>query len=269
MTYDAHEVSLQSGEPLELYQFSCGTNVYRFTSAKQNVVIGSNTFEAAVLRRNSIDFSAEKGRNSLKIDATRQFVVADLFRITPPSDMVLLTVYRVHVEDAEVVVIWSGRVLSVDFGSSTATITCEPVTTSLKRTGLRRLYQRQCPHVLYGSACKVNKASFTVPVTLSSVIGTTLNSAAIGLYPDEYFSGGYIDVLIDGVIERRFITTHTGTQITINIPLAGLGAGSSITLYAGCDHTTTTCTNKFSNLDNYGGMPYIPQKNPFGTNGIY
>lgn len=269
MTYDTRENSLQSGEPIELYQFTYGNNIYRFTSAQTAVSAIGYVWQPALLKRSGIDYSAEKSRSNLKLDVSRQFEIADLYRIMPPSEVILLAVYRYHEGDNEVAIIWTGRILAVEFAGSLATITCEPVTTSLKRTGLRRLYQRQCPHVLYGTACGANKASFSAPATLSAVNGTTLNSATFGLYADGYFSGGYLDIVADGVTERRFITAHTGTQIIINVPLIGLVSGDTITVYAGCDHSKPTCKDKFNNLLNYGGFPYIPQKNPFGNNGIY
>lgn len=269
MTYEIYEESLQSGEPIELYQFNFGSNIYRYTSARDDITHDGHIWASAFLKRNSIDFGVEKGRANLKIDTVRHFIIADLYRITPPSDVVLLTLYRKHRNDHEAVVMWTGRILAVDFEASNAKITCEPVTTSLKRTGLRRLYQRQCPHVLYGQSCGVNRASFAVSVTLSAVSGTTLNSAVFGLYANNYFAGGYFDFVQNGVTERRFITEHTGTQIKISLPLMGLNMNDVITAYPGCDHTMQTCKNTFANLNNYGGFPYIPSKNPFGGNGIY
>lgn len=269
MTYDTRENSLQSGEPIELYQFTYGNNIYRFTSAQTAVSAIGYVWQPALLKRSGIDYSAEKSRSNLKLDVSRQFEIADLYRIMPPSEVILLAVYRYHEGDNEVAIIWTGRILAVEFAGSLATITCEPVTTSLKRTGLRRLYQRTCPHVLYGSACRVDKANFMLTATLTTVYGTALGCSAFGLYPDRFFAGGYIEFEYNGVVERRFITVHTGTQITINVPLIGLESGSSVKVYAGCDHTKQTCKDKFNNLLNYGGFPYIPQKNPFGGNGIY
>lgn len=33
MTYDARETGLQTGQPVELYEFRHGTTLYRYTSA--------------------------------------------------------------------------------------------------------------------------------------------------------------------------------------------------------------------------------------------
>lgn len=263
MTYDARELSLESGEPVEMYHFVRGNTHSRYTSAKSAVTYLGETWEPALIQRDRIEFTTEKGRNNLKVATTRDFEIADLFRAMPPTDVILLTVHRMHVGEIEGAVIWAGRVLNCEFTNSTASLTCEPISTSLQRVGLRRMYQRQCPHVLYGSQCKANKASFSVPVTVGSVTGLVVTSASFGLYADGYFAGGYIDFVINGNTERRFITDHTGTSITLNLTLDGLAAGSSIVAYAGCDHSLATCNSKFNNAKNYGGMPFIPIKNPF------
>jgi len=38
--------------------------------------------------------------------------------------------------------------------------------------------------------------------------------------------------------------------------------GKQVIVYAGCDKTPQTCKNKFNNLQNFRGFPYIPVKNP-------
>ena len=259
MTYDAREVSMQSGEPIEMYHFAVNGTDYRYTSAKSAVSYGGHTYSPALIKRGSIDFTTEKGRNNLKLQTVRDFPVADLFRVMPPTDIILLTVHRVHYGETEGVVIWSGRVLNCEWSGSTASLNCEPVSSSLQRVGLRRMYQRQCPHVLYGGACGVEKADFSVSATLSGVSGLTLTSASFAL-GDGYLAGGYLAF----GNEKRFITNHVGSVITINFSLA-VAVGNIVTVYAGCDHSLPTCDGKFSNSENYGGMPYIPIQNPFST----
>lgn len=39
--------------------------------------------------------------------------------------------------------------------------------------------------------------------------------------------------------------------------------GTKLSLYAGCDKLNTTCNQKFSNILNFGGFPFIPNDNPF------
>lgn len=261
MTYDAREKSMQSGEPIEMYHFANNMNTWRYTSAASAITYGGNTYAPALIKRGAIDFTTEKGRNNLKLTTARDFAIADLFRIMPPTDVVTINVYRAHAGETTGAVIWSGRVLNCEWSDSTASLVCEPVSSSLQRVGLRRMYQRQCPHVLYGTACGVNKASFDLSALLTYVNGLTLSSPQFTSAPSGYFAGGYLEF----GSEKRFITSHTGADITLNIPLYGLQAGDTVTVYAGCDHSLATCASKFSNTANYGGFPYIPRKNPFGS----
>lgn len=259
MTYDAHELSMQSGEPIEMYQFTVGATNYYFTSAKSAITYDSNTYQPELIKRGNIDFTTEKGRNNLKLQTVRDFEIADLFRVSPPSDVILLVVHRVHYGETDGVVIWSGRVLNCDWVGSIASLNCEPVSSSLQRIGLRRMYQRQCPHVLYGAACGVDKTDFDLSTTILSISGLTLSCVDVDTFGDDWFAGGFIEF----GTEKRFITSQTSNNITISAPIAGLEVGDTIIAYAGCNHALTTCNFKFSNSENYGGMPYIPTKNPF------
>ena len=48
----------------------------------------------------------------------------------------------------------------------------------------------------------------------------------------------------------------------------GFYGSSTVTLYPGCTKSRAVCKNKFDNLNNYGGFPWIPTKNPFGGSSI-
>lgn len=265
MSYDSRERSASDGAPVELYHFALGGRQWRFATAAEDVSRDGHTWLAGMLRREGIEASTDQARNNLKITVPRDFPVADLFRIMPPTDVILLRVYRYHDVDADTALVWAGRVLNCSWSASTASLHAEPVATSLQRVGLRRMYQRQCPHVLYGAACGLDAASYAVPATLASATGLTVSAAIFGGYPVGYFSGGYLTTMVDGVVERRFITDHAGPTLAINLPLSALAAGSSVTVYPGCDHGLSTCGSKFSNTENFGGFPFIPGKNPFSS----
>ena len=87
-----------------------------------------------------------------------------------------------------------------------------------------------------------------------------------------WFAGGYITYRNNetGALERRSIKENSGTTVTVTaFPLGITDGKTEVTMYAGCDHTHGTCKNKFNNIVNYGGQPYIPILNPFGGSSIY
>lgn len=270
MTYDAREASVQSGAPVELFEFARGSLVFRYTSADADFEFGGETFVAAPLQRGKLETSSERARNALTIQCARDFEIADFYRVAPPTDIVSLIVRRVHRDDAGVAVIWHGRVLNCDWQGSVASLRCEPVTSSLRRPGLRRSYQRGCPHVLYQQGdgmCNVVRATHSTVTTVAAVSGLTLTVAALGAKP---FAGGFVEwEVASGVIERRFIVSFSGLVLTLSQAFQGIAIADAVTVSPGCDHTQATCNGTYANGPNYGGFPFIPIINPFAGTPVY
>lgn len=271
MTYAATETSIQSGRPVELYEFLNGATYYRYTSADSDVSYGGNTFTAAAIARDAIEATSETARLALNLTCARSLPVLELFSVLPPDAVVSLTVRRLHAGDGEAITLWLGRVLNVTWKPAAAEIHCESVYTSLKRVGLRRLYQKACPHALYGPGCNVSRASVVATKTVASISGAMLTlNGMVGTYVDGYFAGGYVEwERTAGQFDRRAIRSQVGGVIAIGFPFPGITVSASVYIYPGCDHTISTCDTKFSNRRNFGGMPYFPTKNPFNGTILY
>ena len=270
MTYAATETSVQSGRPVELYDFSFGATHYRYTSADGDISHGGNTYTAVPISRSAVEATSEVARLALNIACARSLGVLDLFSTVPPDDIVAVSVRRLHAGDGEAITIWMGRVLNVAWKPASAEVHCESVYTSLKRVGLRRGYQKGCPYVVYRGGCRISAASFVATKTVSAVSGTSLTISGMSGFADGYFSGGYIEwEKTAGYFERRSIRSQVGGSVVIGFPLPGLAASATVNIYPGCDHTLATCNSKFSNSLTYGGIPYFPSKNPFDGTIIY
>lgn len=268
MTYAAVETAAQSGRPVELYEFLSGSTYYRYTSSDGDVTYGGNTYTAAPIARGTVEHTSETARLALNVTCDRSLSVLNLFATLPPDDIVYVTLRRLHSGDGEAIIMWIGRALNVTWNNDSAQIHCESVYTSLKRTGLRRLYQKACPHVIYGAGCNVDRDDFVATYAVATVAGTTLTLSSMAA-ADHYFSGGYLEWTDAGTTYRRAIRTQVGASVVISFPLTGLSSGDVIDMYPGCDHTLATCTSKFGNHLNYGGMPYFPDKNPFAGVAVY
>ena len=270
MTYAAIETSAQSGRPVELYEFMNGATAYRYTSADGDVVYGGNTYTAVPIARGAVEATSETARLALEITCARTLDVLDLFAVMPPDQIVAVTLRRLHAGDGEAITLWMGRILNVTWNSVAAEIHCESVYTSLKRVGLRRLYQKGCPHVVYSGGCGLDSADFKTTRAVSTVSGSEITVSTLSGFADGYFAGGYIEwEPTPGQFDRRAIRSQTGAVVAVAFPLPGLAATDTVNLYPGCDHTLATCESKFSNRLNYGGMPYFPDKNPFSGTSIY
>lgn len=259
MTYDAVESSAHGGQPVELYRFSSGTRKWLYTSADAPFVYQTETYEPYPLKRGAFRQTQELTKATLDILAARDLpFVADAMA-SPLVGVVVLTIYRRHRSDAEMTLWWKGRVDGVRFAGSEATIGCSPLATSLKRIGLRRPAQRQCPHALYGVGCNLTEAVWSASGALVSHIGANVTSGVFALQPNGWWVGGKI--LLEGV--PRFIVGHAGDTLTLSAAVPGLAQNAGFVVSAGCDHAPATCDSKFGNALNYGGAPWFPIKNPF------
>lgn len=266
MSYQGIESSTASGRPVELYEFALGAKRWRFTSGQEAVSYFSQTYAPAALQRGGIEQGTELNRAGLSIRVFRDNPVAALFVAQPPDGIVSVTILRRHLTDPaqEWITLWKGRVVGCRFSGSTAELSCEPVATSLKRTGLRARYSLLCRHPLYSAGCGASKESVRVDGTVAAVAGASVQVAAAGSRPDGYFVAGML-ATNDGA---RMIVGHAGATLTLSAPFPGLVVGMTVRLYPGCQKTTADCAGKFSNIVNFGGFPAIPAKNPFSGDAV-
>lgn len=271
MTYDAIERSADQARPVELYTFARGAQLYRYTSANEDCVVSFQTFVRAPIERTEIEQGSELNRSGLSLTVPRDFVIARMWMIAPPSEVVALTVQQYHEGDGELASIWSGRVLGVSFEGARATISLEPIGTSIRRNGLRRPWQKLCPYVLGTRGCNVNLEAYKVTAMIDSVVGLTLTADELAAKPDGWFNGGYVRWSIPGgLIESRDIVSHIGMTVELDMTPLSLPNGTIADFLPGCDRTLGPAgCSKYSNVPNYGGQPYIPSKNPFGNDPIY
>src|SRR5882672_6330337 len=184
MSFDTLERSAEGSQPVELFEFVYQGGFFRYTSSPEDITVLGVPFAQASIARSEIDEDADVSKSTLTLTAPTDFAISEIFNVAPPSDVVNLTVYRVQLGDlTDMATIWVGRVTSVGWPPNHSELTCESIFTSLKRPGLRRPYGRNCPHVLYGAACRASGPAFRQTVTIDSVSGLAVNSAGVNTSP--------------------------------------------------------------------------------------
>lgn len=123
----------------------------------------------------------------------------------------------------------------------------------------RNLLMPSCLNTLFDSMCGLSQANYAVngavQGTLSpALFGTNLTQA------DGYFDGGTITFTSGtntGV--TRTVKAYATGNVSLFLPLYFTPAvGDTFVIYPGCDHTLTTCQNKFNNVARFRGFPFIP-----------
>jgi uncharacterized phage protein (TIGR02218 family) len=277
MSYPVIEISRDDARPIELYHFAYTLNNWYYTSADRAITYNSNVYAPAPISSSSRQSTSDPTKANLTITMAGDSPIGDIFRVQPPSEPVIVTIFGEHYLDGSIAVLWKGRVTGSEWmDGSLLKLTVESIFSSLQRPGLRRRYQYGCPFALYGEDCGVPRDDWKEEYVVTSISGPTLIIGSTIGKPAQWYAGGYATWINDtkGNTERRMIRssdTVTGA-IDLSAMSTGLHVGQPITLYPGCDHTlegANGCAPKFNNFRRYGGTPYIPTKNPFNGTSVY
>lgn len=274
MSYNDTEQSIDSGSPVELYEFVYQNQYIRLTTAATPQVYAAATYQPFPFKRGPFSTQATTVDQPLDLVAHKDFPPAQLFRVQAPSAVVELTVRRFHTIDGSgmFIVCWTGTALSADWSSpSEVTLHCESDLSAMNRLGLRRPWSYGCPYVLYGDGCDLLAADFAIFVDNFALTGRTLFVSAFSTYAPNYFAGGYIEYAnpLTNITEVIDVASDASGTLQLSLTPYGLAEAGQFTVYPGCAHNPPDCTDKFDNYDNYGGQPDIPGINPFGGTELF
>jgi uncharacterized phage protein (TIGR02218 family) len=292
--YDIREQSEEDGVPFYAYRFTRGNKSWFLTSYNEEIkfvgsaepitgfsLLGDGFFEEGVFDDKAMFTASFRPANiELTNVKTVKAIAAAEITLTLPRDdpfsdefmnsftkpSTELTIYRGHTTQAkELRINWRGRIVGTKAQDDTLELVAENVQTQLLRLGLRAKFQRTCRHVLYRPGCGLTLANFQVNATITGISALRLTVPEAAGFADKYFQGG---ILAAGE-NNGFIVSHLGDQLLLNSPVQGLETGLAVKIAPGCDLGIDTCRDKFNNLVNHGGFPYIPSKSPFGGTSIW
>lgn len=293
--YDTREQSTEDSTPFYAYWFQRGEDSWFLSTygeavyfASQNIFDGTgfegeeygffnsenypdSLFFGTTFREADIQLTAVKtvkeiasAEITLKLPRTDSFAQEFMNSFTKAS--MELTIFRGQADQYGYLrVAWRGRVVGSTVKKHHIDIVCENLQTQILRLGLRAKFQKLCRHVLYGDGCNVDINAYKVSGTITSYNELTLNIPVAAVKPDRYYQGGIL--FVNGNL--GYIISHQGQEIKLNSPVEGLANGVSVELAPGCDLGIRTCQNKFNNLLNHGGFPFIPSKSAFGGTNVW
>jgi uncharacterized phage protein (TIGR02218 family) len=259
MTY-ATEIAEQEQEAMpEFYEITSGGNVWYYTTYVEGLVFRGVAHEAASVRRSGFTQDTEFGKVELNLQAPVTDVFA-LYIANLPIEPTQVTIYRAIKSDlSDYVTLFSGTLKSVTIKDRVAMAKCEARSSLLSSRLPTVIYQSYCNHDVFDDGCELPILTWRVVATITDITGYTITSATFGGYADDYFTGGRVQHGSD----FRLVTDHVGNVLNLQLPFdARLEVGEDVTVMPGCDGSPATCKNKFNNLLNFLGFPYIPSSNP-------
>lgn len=267
-----------------LYEFTLGNKVWRYTANAEDVIDpDENVWEATAISDDGVSTSGEAAADQMGIDCSSDIVPARIWMYSRPSKIMDVRILRAQLparvsrgDDEGVAAVAPSRVIPVtnvrvryvgevsqcSFGQlGSAKFTCETLSATMQREGLRLTWQRSCPYTIYDPlTCRVNKVLWATTATVVSISGNTVELSTIG-------TGNYVGGLLEYVHpvkgdESLTIESFSGTQVTIFDTAADLYVGQQVTVYPGCDGTPASCV-EFGNMVNNGGIKDLPGESPF------
>ena len=244
---------------------------FAFCDGEAPITRDGVTFEPWPIKHGRITSNGTLDKSDLSVTMAAGSELDPLFVAYPPSKVVNLTIFEGHVGSDPTLsnfpAIWIGRVSGMTFEKSERIISCQPISTTLRRPGLRRNYQVGCPHVLYGEQCRAIKAAATYTRTATAVSGQRVTiDTAIDLGENQQIAGGLLEWTNaqNGRLEIRTIARVEGRVLVLRGLVRGLDGGATVRISRGCNHQMGGCRG-FSNILNYGGQPFIPRENPLSS----
>lgn len=259
----------------ELYRFVEGVIVDTQTSGNKPVTYnagsGDEVYTPYAIGRGVVEVKNELSKASLEITLALNNPIAQRYLSAIVDTVLTLTVFQQT--NATTNVVWKGRLVKVKLTNKKVSLIFESIFTSMRRPGLRARWQKSCRHSIYGPGCKVDKATVLFANDVVAIDGNDIELTDLSTFSAGYFTGGIVQTQDNDAM--RYILSHVGNVITLSRPFEHLNeifaAGPppiAVNLYPGCPKNMTACKDIFDNLDNFGGFPWIPPKNPMGGSSI-
>lgn len=249
---------------IELFLFSWGSQVRRYTSSSQPITWSGETWEPATIGRGRIKLEAKIEGSDVSIDMDVSGDVPGLFKRRAPRQTVGVTIYRGDESDLanSVQSIWMGEVAKVKFGPKIASMTCSP-TISLGRGRLPiGRFSVGCRWQVYSPACGLDLQDWVESALIQGANPAQKRVIIdpIARYSAQNLVGGFY---LDNDGERYLIIAATETSTYMDITFdewpPGLESETAGRFAPGCDHSLARC-KVFGNEYNYGGFPALPQR---------
>ena len=257
---------------------------FYFTNNQTDVVVTGGlaalgadprTFENKQISHEGLELTSEFSQKSVSLRMIATNSALARWLLTAPTGQINLSIWR-FVGDGEIpystqcLPVFYGELMDMSFAGSIFSGTFTPKFYQMSKPVPRFFFQRMCNHVLYGTGCGLNKATYKRTGTITSYSRSQRTITATLTESGDRYAGGYMVEPDTGM--KIGIASSSGTSGSITIKLLAWipeleEAGKVITAYVGCKHTVDDCDSYFWNKANFGGFPCIPLKNP-STDGV-
>lgn len=270
--FNTLESSTESANGVDLYEFRCGNHApWLWCAGEEEQTWRGKIYTPLVISNSGVRQSGDVDNNETKIILPVSTELCQMLIEDVPSAPVSVIVRRKHYGSTDAPVFIIAELYSFNrIEADMMELNVQMLAASFKRSGARMTWSRQCQHALYDRNCRVDRNLYDGTITVNLVDNGKIYSNDLSIYGKNYLDNGYVEwVNSYGITQRRMIDKNSGNSMSVIGRIDMITLGMVLTVYPGCDRTTKDCQNKFDNLVNYGGVPFLPGKSPFQGDPIW
>ncbi len=243
---------------MELFNITFNNYTYRYNNSTENITdSGGYIYRASSIIRKDLTTDIEKAEcNIVASSEEKPFNIM----LSQTSIVPIPIVIKIYPEET---VLFEGIVTGIKYDIEKGFVDINLSSKiSLDEITLPKVtYSPYCSWELFSKECGKNKINYEVNITTNSSVYNNIivTNTIFSSYPKGYFTNGYI-ILDTG--EAMLITDSSEDTLTLLAPINTFKTSKNIKVYPGCAKTIETCINKYNNLTNFSGFPFIPDNNP-------
>lgn len=268
-TFDQLEVSQEASRPIELYEFTLGTAVFRYTSGEDELTVDGDVYmPEAIARGTTVQGSDQANRNMIVTVPTTN-ALAQQYITVPPGEKASLNIFRLQRDETPLfdtqVLQFKGLVQSCRFPNdgTSAEFAVRSIETALNQNIPRFTFMSMCNHVLYDAACGAIDTDFDHLGTATDVTGVTVTISGLSASGLDMV-GGFVRPT--SANDFRLVLAQSGDVVTLLLPFAVDPTGTNMQAFAGCDHLIAgDCALVFDRVADFGGFAFVPNLNIFSS----
>lgn len=265
-----------------IIQYPDTTNQWLVTGYEKDLIYNNETYRSEQIEHNDIVSELNLNRNSLTIttEYSNNLPFSQLLPLTIEFP-VKVEIYEVEVENYVVQTInkcFSGEIVNVRYDGSIISAEAKSITGLFEHKTPRRLLQTSCNWLIYEPSCGLDFDFWTWQGVVNTYNPDTLEILIANINPknisqtkpitQHFFAGGLI---AHGVGSSREFRTIIDNEAIVDGKMVlyvssgfnnPINEGDYLDFSAGCDGQYLTCKDKFNNLSNFGGFPFMPLSNP-------
>lgn len=261
------ERSREDSRPVEVYTFTLGSEVFRFTSAEDDLTIGGLLFEKTEISRNQVVVGSGQTRRVLGVTVLADNQFASKYVGVVPGQCADFTLDRYQRDEVPAfnttLRLFSGTVKSVKFTNdvTNAEISIQSIESALSRNLPRVTHMAMCGAFLYDRFCGADPNLFNHIGEVTLVSGNDITVTGAGASGFNFLSGYCRPV---GVEDYRLVLAQSGDVLTLRLPFHEDPTSLDLQCFAGCDHLIEgDCALVFDRVADFVGFAFVPNRDVF------